>query len=557
MDESISPEKEDDILQRSPAEHAAKGGDDKKVDSKDKHAPDSVAHEKEDSVLNLRQVSDISTERYTPASNKTSTPVEKDEVPRRSPEHPITEALPEEDAPSNTTAAPARKDGVPLPKPRHEPRKPEDQQRYLHQPQQPTMIIMGGPHDGRPMPAGAGRRPPPSSSSLIFAEAIVSIVGAFARIWIISYFAKWWSEEETLRPVQHFVWELLNDKFIKDDTTLQNVLHLPPANVSKRTWRRFLRRQHRAEGKVQKKTVLQPEAFQRTVVVLEIGGELNLPFLENTVTFIIRQHRQQAFGSIGGLAKEVEVVLLVNSPGGGVQEFGLAATQVGRLTQEGGLITTVCVDKVAASGGYMIASQANNLYAAPFAVVGSIGVIREGINIHDALEKHGVKGIVIKAGDEKVPLTMLGTVTKRDIASTQQTLDSMHTAFQELVVRGRPQLEDSVEEVCNGSIYLGETAEGLSLVDRVVTSEEYLLERIEAGDRVMKLHKVHQNIARRKTLFHPLDFLQEKGASLRAACNKWMASDLESTLSRAVAATSAIGVIKALVQYSVRFGGDT
>lgn len=440
------------------------------------------------------------------------------------------------------------------------PKQPRDQQRdqlYDQRPQphqqQPTVVIMGGgPQDGRSLPADLARRPVPTPS-LVLVEALVTIFGTAFRIWLISFLAKWWSEEETLKPVQHFVWERLNDRYLRDATVLQNVLQLPPTGVTEWKWRRFLSRQHRVEGKVGKKITLAAPTFARTVIVLNIGSDLNIPQLEQAVTFILSQHREQAFGSIGGMAKELEVVLLVDSPGGAVSDYGLAGSQIRRLRSEVGVTTTVCIDKIAASGGYMIASQADRIFASSFAVVGSIGVIREGFNIHDALERYGIKGFALKAGDSKVPLTMLGPVTKGDLMKAQRTLDLMHRAFKDFVVQGRPLLEGDIEDVANGDIHFGEEAMQLSLIDRIVTSEEYLLERVQAGDRVMKLHRAHQFAGRRRQLFHPLDLLREKGT---LAWNKWLPSDTRRILSRAIAATSAMGAFQFLTNQNFLFGGS-
>jgi len=131
----------------------------------------------------------------------------------------------------------------------------------------------------------------------------------------------------------------------------------------------------------------------------------------------------------------------------------------------------------------------------------------------------------------------------------------MHSAFKEFVVEGRPALEGNIEEVANGNIFFGDNAMELSLIDRIVTSEEYLLERIQAGDRVMKLHRAHQFVGRRK-LFHPLDFLREKSSPLRTAWGKWLRSDAESLLTRAVAATSVVGAIQFFAQHKFFFNGD-
>lgn len=447
---------------------------------------------------------------------------------------------------SNKTALPSPDQGK---RQKQLPPIPQQQQ------QQPTVIIIGGgPQEGRALPGDLGRRPVPTPS-LVLVEALATILGTAIRIWMVSFLAKWWTEEETLRPAQHFVWERVNDRYLRDSKALQNVLTLPPTGVTEWKWRRYLRKQHRVEGKIQKKEPLPRQTFARTVIVLSIGPEMNIPHLEQAVTFILSQHREQAFGSIGGLGKELEVILLVDSPGGSVQDFGLAGAQVRRLAEEAGVTTTACVDQIAASGGYMIASQADRIFASNFAIVGSIGVIREGINIHDALERHGIKGLVLKAGDSKVPLTMLGPVTKSDLSKAQRTLNLMHDAFKAFVVRGRPRLEESIDDVANGDVSFGEEALDQLLIDRIVTSDEYVLERVQAGDRVMKLHRAHQFIGRRK-LFHPLDFLREKGAPLRAALSKWIASDTESILTRAVAATSVVGVAQFLAQHRFFFGGE-
>lgn len=472
----------------------------------------------------------------SPSSNTTSTSrnvTSSDDSP-----------LEKDDVVSNQTSVPPQGDRLP-----NQPQQPP----IMPQQQQPTIIIMGGsgggpgPQDGRMLPTELGRRPVPTPS-LVLVEALVTLLGTAIRIWMISFLAKWWSEEDIMKPVQHFVWERLNDKYLRDAAALQNVLELPPSGTTDWKWKWYLRKQRRVEGKVSKRKALPPQTFARTVVVLDIGPEMNIPHLEQAITFILSQHREQAFGSINGLAKELEVIILVDSPGGAVTDYGLAGAQVRRLTQEPGVTTTVLIDKIAASGGYMIASQADRIFASTFAIVGSIGVIREDINVHDALERFGVKGLVLKAGDSKVPLTMLGKVTKSDVAKAQHTLDLMHEAFKEFVVQGRPVLEEDIEQVADGGVYFGNDALSRRLVDRIVTSEEYLLERIQAGDRVMKIHRAHQYVGRRK-IFHPIDFLREKGAPLRASLSKWIRSDSESLVTRAVAATSVIGAVKYLAQY--------
>lgn len=141
----------------------------------------------------------------------------------------------------------------------------------------------------------------------------------------------------------------------------------------------------------------------------------------------------------------------------------------------------------------MIASQADQLFAAPFATVGSIGVIMETLNFHDILRQYGVQPVVVKAGDAKNPLTTYGPVTKRDLEEERVRLDKVHKEFQKYTIRGRPQLTGTEADLCNGSIYIGREALSLHLVDAIMTSDEYLMERIEAGDRVLKIQRSTQS----------------------------------------------------------------
>ena len=256
----------------------------------------------------------------------------------------------------------------------------------------PGVIVMG--LDGRPQQGIARRSSNPTSTTFIVAEAIATVVGTAIRFWFLTSLARWFADEEIKslkKPTQHFVWERLNDKYVKDHEALASALKAPPNDVPDRRWRRHVRRMLRQQRRmnhghhIRHKEGLE-KMFNRTVVVIELGksaekgGELDFHHFEEVVSFIVAEHRRKAFGTTE--QDELEVVILLESPGGPVSDFGLGASQVRRLSQEEGIMTTICVDKVAASGGYMLASQADKLLAAPFAVVGSIGVIREGLNFN-------------------------------------------------------------------------------------------------------------------------------------------------------------------------------
>jgi ClpP class serine protease len=195
--------------------------------------------------------------------------------------------------------------------------------------------------------------------------------------------------------------------------------------------------------------------------------------------------------SLNTTAAELEVIVLLESPGGSAADYGLAAQQLLRLRQEPGVILTICVDKVAASGGYMMActSTPSRLYAAPFAVLGSIGVYGSSINIQEVLQSWGVRPYVFKAGKNKAPLGLIGDVTKEGIAALQSVIDKTHVAFKQHVVAARPVLSKRIEEVSTGDVWLGVDAIKVGLIDRLVTSDEYISERVRHGARVLKLVK--------------------------------------------------------------------
>jgi len=172
--------------------------------------------------------------------------------------------------------------------------------------------------------------------------------------------------------------------------------------------------------------------------------------------------------------------------------FAFAAAQVARL-REAGWNVTVCVDRIAASGGYMIASQATQILASPFAMVGSVGVITESLNFYEILKKYGIQSLVLKAGDNKNPITQFGKVTDEDIKTTQENIDETHQSFIELCRSRRPGLDPAV---CNGRILSGERALERGMIDRILTSDEYILEKISEGDLVMRLHLVSGNSER-------------------------------------------------------------
>ena len=178
-----------------------------------------------------------------------------------------------------------------------------------------------------------------------------------------------------------------------------------------------------------------------------------------------------------------EVVVRLKSPGGLVHAYGLAASQLERLRVRG-LKLTVTVDQIAASGGYMMAVVADTIIAAPFAVVGSIGVVAGFPNFHRWLDNHDVDFELLTAGKHKRTLTMFGKNSEEGRKKFQEELESAHTLFKGHIARFRPTLD--IEKVATGEHWYGQEALTLGLVDRIATSDDYLMQARERA----KLYQV-------------------------------------------------------------------
>ena len=169
-----------------------------------------------------------------------------------------------------------------------------------------------------------------------------------------------------------------------------------------------------------------------------------------------------------------EVIVTIESGGGMVHGYGLAASQLARI-REANIPLTVCIDKVAASGGYMMACVANTIVAAPFAIVGSIGVIAQIPNFNKVLKKHDVDFEQHTAGTFKRTLTMFGENTDDARQKFKQELEQTHDLFKQFVQRYRSQLE--IETVATGEHWFGQQALDLNLIDDLKTSDDWIQHR--------------------------------------------------------------------------------
>ena len=191
--------------------------------------------------------------------------------------------------------------------------------------------------------------------------------------------------------------------------------------------------------------------------------------------------REEITAVLGFARTEDEVLVRLENAGGLVHEHGLAASQLLRV-RERGIPLTVSVDRIAASGGYMMACVADRILAAPFAVLGSIGVLAQIPNFHRLLDSHGIDFEQFKGGEYKRTVTMFGENTDADRAKLRQDIEDIHGIFKSFVTEQRPGLD--IDKVATGEHWLGRRAKDLGLCDILVTSDDYLLEANERAELV-------------------------------------------------------------------------
>ena len=229
------------------------------------------------------------------------------------------------------------------------------------------------------------------------------------------------------------------------------------------------RKQRKREAKALKKQ--KHDTARRRVFVMNFEGDLAASGADSL--------RREISAVLGTAKDDDEVLVRVESAGGMVHGYGLCASQLARIRSKG-IKLTVAVDKVAASGGYMMAAVADRILAAPFAVVGSIGVVAQIPNVHRLLKKHDVDVEVLTAGRYKRTLDVLGENTEEGREKLRDELHDAHALFQEFIGSYRSELD--VETVSTGEAWYGQRALDRSLVDELVTSDEYLAAACDEAD---------------------------------------------------------------------------
>jgi serine protease SohB len=286
--------------------------------------------------------------------------------------------------------------------------------------------------------------------------AVVSVIAASAR--------KTTAAAETL-TVEH-----LNKQYERLGDVVRR-------SIDGKSLKKTLKARKKAD-KAARKDAVKPRTF-----VLDFKGDIRASATASL--------RQEISAILNVATHDDDVLVRLENPGGTVHEHGLAASQLVRL-RERGLKLTVAVDKVAASGGYLMACVADRIIAAPFAIVGSIGVLAQIPNFHRFLKERGVDFEQITAGRFKRTLTVFGENTEEGRDKLKQELEDVHALFRNQISEHRPDVD--MEQVATGEYWYAIRALELKLVDELRTSDDFLL-------KIMATRDVYAVRYRRKKTF--------------------------------------------------------
>ena len=281
---------------------------------------------------------------------------------------------------------------------------------------------------------------------------VIAILVVFLGIVTIALASK--SKAREKLHVKH-----LNEKYQKMRQVLLE------ASLKKEEFKKW-----RKQQKLAKKN--QAAINKRKIFVISFKGDIKASAVK-----ALRQEITAILTMATGLLDEV--LIRLESPGGMMHAYGLAAAQLQRIRHKS-LKLTVSVDQVAASGGYMMACVADQIIAAPFAVLGSIGVIAQLPNFHRVLKKNDIDYEQFTAGEYKRTVTLFGENTEKGRHKFQEEVDDAHQLFKNFVAENRPILD--IQQVATGEHWYGIRALQLQLVDALQTSDDYLLTASEQAE---------------------------------------------------------------------------
>lgn len=294
----------------------------------------------------------------------------------------------------------------------------------------------------------------------LFLAKVVTFLIAFVVFLGVIAAQKQSAKQQQDLPSGHIAVQHINAQFNEfEDVLAENTL----GDKQLKEYKQQLKQQSKAE---KKQETIKPRLFY-----LQFDGDVEASHVD--------AFRHEVSAVLLAAKAGDEVIVQVNSMGGMVHTYGLAASQLQRI-RAANIPLTVSIDKVAASGGYLMACVANTILAAPFAIVGSIGVLAQIPNFNRALKRFDVDYEVMTAGEFKAPITMFGEITEKGKDKLKEDLENTHELFKGFIEQHRPQLD--VKAVATGETWYGQQALELHLVDQLITSDDYLLKHSKEKD---------------------------------------------------------------------------
>lgn len=310
---------------------------------------------------------------------------------------------------------------------------------------------------------------------LFLAKAITVLVAVLVVITAIVGAAQRQKDSEQ----GHIQVSKLNDALNGITQSLKSVVLHPEA---RKIDAKAEKKKNKASEKTQKKEVKEGQVHRSRMFVIDFNGDMQASEVTNL---------REEITAILSVADETDEVLVrLESPGGVVHGYGLAASQLQRIRNRS-IPLTVAVDKVAASGGYMMACIANRIIAAPFAILGSIGVVAQIPNFHRLLQKNEIDVEILTAGEYKRTMTMFGENTDKAREKFLDDLEDVHVLFKDFVTEHRPDI--NIEEVATGEAWFGRRALDRRLVDELKTSDEYIVTKCDDTDVFHVKYVLHKN----------------------------------------------------------------
>ncbi|MFK7997635.1 MAG: protease SohB [Granulosicoccus sp.] len=328
--------------------------------------------------------------------------------------------------------------------------------------------------------------------ALTFVVAVVAIIVAIVAAASRSKSAGGASSEGHIEIKKYN--ERLEDLHDALSFSLLNPAEQKEAEKEKKAERKAEKKAEKAAAKIAKKQrgsgeTIVPETKKSRLYVLDFDGDIRASEVEKL--------RREITAVLTAATTEDEIVVRLESGGGMVTSYGLAASQLDRIRDKK-IPLTICVDKVAASGGYMMACVADKLVAAPFAVLGSIGVVAQIPNFHRLLKELKIDFELLTAGKYKRTLTVFGENTDEAREKFLEDIERIHVQFKSYVGERRPQLD--IDKVATGEIWSGQDTLDLHLVDKLSTSDQYLIDACEEREVLILSYKEKKSLADRLSL---------------------------------------------------------